>query len=840
MWYNFSIIFTGEYKMAQITLEKIKTTLCPSKTNKDFVNLIFHPLKDAYQLTFTDSFGEKHLSAFMKGNHDGNKRLNVKKLKNWAVMICKDSIFQEMCKNMEVITESGNVNKKHEIYSLIELDRHEIPGSLLYTVENFVRIENHAGAVLLLVLWSIYGKEHIDLLHILYQEAPKTRNLQSICLLSHIKPCRPVFEGRENIIERINSHFSSGANYMFLHGMGGIGKSECAKRYSEKYTANYDTVVFAEFTDSIVKLVNDNNVFTLTEPFVSERMRYPDGTTESDEAFYQRKLTQLRLSADKRTLVILDNLDQYDQELENFIAGPFKVLITTRWQSQNIYPQNTEIVTEIKEKAVLKKILSEYYGKDISSDPDAELLIDIFEGHTMGIELIAKQMKASCLTPTEMLNLIKADSRYQLTEEFLMPNYDNKQRNMTHHIQRLFDIAGLDETDRYILMCLSLLPLSGMEKRAFKNCCGLDSYNEINNLIDRSWIRDFDGKLSVHSLINEMVQISFKPDLVKCKCFMDGLMREFTPVRCYHAVRKEKDVLQKIAAHIYSIFPEPLSEELYDFYEWTELILSHCCLYEDAIGLAEKLHTLYQKKYGDKHFRTARMLCRIGCGKIHSFENKKAIDLLEQGRTVIKSLENRNVMQELYISDIDFTLSNQYMEHYNSFKKEDILEYIEMLCHETIEIRNRLYNDVKDKLWLSCVVPYRNLAMIEIIRGNYNKSAEYLEKSGQQCDERGTEFSTFFKNYAKAILEISQHNIPDAIKCLQQVLYTNERYFGKSNSRSVKVLVELGEIYEKSGDLKAAYEQYGKACEHMNNIPYQDEKLLAKINDNLKRIEKRI
>ena len=827
--------------MAQITLERIKMTLCPSKTNKDFVNLIFHPLKDAHQLTFTDTFGEKHLSAFMKGNHDGKKRLNVKKLKSWATMICKNSIFQEMRENIEVLTESGNVNAKHEIYSLIDLDRHEIPVALLNTVDRFIRGEEHAGAVLLLVLWTVYGKEHIDLLHIIYQEAPKTRTSQSsICLLSHIKPCRPVFKGREHIIERINSHFSSGANYLFLHGMGGIGKSECAKRYSEKYSENYDTVVFAEYTDSIVKLVNDNNVFTLTEPFVSERMKYTDGTTESDMDFYQRKLMQLRLSASERTLVILDNLDQYDQELENIISGPFKVLITTRWRSQNVYPQDTEIVTEIKDKKVLKEILSEYYEKDISSDSDAELLIDMFEGHTMAIELIAKQMKVSCLTPTEMLTLIKDNSGYQLAEGFLMPNYDNKQRNMVCHIQCLFNVAGLTETEKYILMCLSILPLSGMEKRAFKQCCGLSSYSEINDLINRSWIRDFNGKLSVHSLVNETIQIFCKPGLIKCKNFADGLMHEFTAVRCYHSVRQEKDMLKIIAAHIYSLFPDPESEELYDFYEWIELILSHCCIYESSLELAEKLHTLYKEKYGENHFRTARMLCRIGCGMIHFYKNKRAIELLEQGRNVIKSIENRTIMQELYISDIDFTLSNLYMEMYNEMKNKDILEHTEMLCYETIEIRNRLYNDVEDKLRLSCVVPYRNLALTEIVRGNYDKASEYLEKSDHQCAERGTEFSTYFGNYAKAVFEISQQNMQNAIDCMHKVLDVNERYFGKSDARFVKVVIELGKIYEKCGDIRTAYEQYKRAYDHIKQMSYQDEKILAAIIDDIKRLENKI
>lgn len=825
---------------SRITLEKIKELLSPSKTNKDFVNLVFHALKDTHQLTFTDSFGEKHLTVFMRGNHDGSKRLNVRRLKQWAEMLCNEMVLNKMQKSVEILVDTQNVTARHEIYRLFSLDKDVMPVSLVQTLENLIKENNHTDAVLLLVLWSVYGQEQIDLLHNLYQKLPQKKSEKSIRLLPYTKPCRPIFKGREDVIEQIHNHFLSGRGFLFLQGMGGIGKSECAKQYAQIYSSDYDTIVFAEYSDSIIKLINDNSVVTLTEPFVSERIRHTDGTMESDNEFYQRKLVQLRLSVDSRTLIVLDNLDQYDKELEGFLAGPYRVLVTTRWQARNVYPHDTIIINEIQNKNILIDILSAYYGKDLSDDKYAESLIDMFQGHTMALELIAKQMNASCLTPEEILDMLKNKNGHELKEGFLMPNYDSAHGNLTSHIQRLFNVADLKETERYILMCLSLLPLSGMEKRAFKKCCGLRDYNSINSLIARSWIRDFDGTLSIHTLVKETVQLSCKPDLLKCKAFLDGLMREFTAVRCYHAVRSDKDVLQKITAHIYNSFPEPKNEELYDFYEWTELILSHCCLYKDAIKLAEKLHIHYQEKYGDNNFRTARMMCRIACGLIHFYKNNEAISLLEQGKSVIKALDKRTVMQELYISDIDFTLSNLYLEMYNEIETEEMLERIEMLCHETLEIRNRLYDDVEEKLWLSCVVPYRNLAWIEIIRCNYEKASVYLEKSLQQCKERGAEFSLYFRNYAQALYENSQHNIQGAIECMNQVLETTKTCFGITDTRITKVYIELGQMYEQNGDFHSAYTKFQQAYEHMNTMPYKNNSLLSLIETSMKRIENKM
>ena len=196
-----------------ITLEKIKCTLCPDKTNKDFVNLVFKCLKDPHQLTFIDSFGEKHLPSFMKGNHDGQKRLNVRKLKLWSESICKDSVFLEMTHPLTAISDAQKITERHAVYQLLLSDKQEMPDTLFASIEAWRDEQNHGKALLLMILWSIYGKEYIDILYPLYQNSSKSRNLKSIELLSHIKPCRPIFIGRDEIITKIENSFSSGKRF---------------------------------------------------------------------------------------------------------------------------------------------------------------------------------------------------------------------------------------------------------------------------------------------------------------------------------------------------------------------------------------------------------------------------------------------------------------------------------------------------------------------------------------------------------------------------------------------------------------------------------------------------
>lgn len=75
---------------------------------------------------------------------------------------------------------------------------------------------------------------------------------------------------------------------------------------------------------------------------------------------------------------------------------------------------------------------------------------------------------------------------------------------------------------------------------------------------------------------------------------------------------------------------------------------------------------------------------------------------------------------------------------------------------------------------------------------------------------------------------------------MQRALYVNEHYFGKSDARSVKVLIELGALFKKSGDIRSAREQYKMAYDHMKAMPYQDKKLLSKIADAMKRVDDEI
>ena len=822
----------------RITLEKIKNTLCPEKTNKDFVNLVFGCLKDPGQLTFTDSFGEKHLPSFMKGNHDGQKRLNTRKLKLWSESICQDTVFLEMAYSLTIIADAQKITKQHVVYQLFLLDKNEMPDALTELIECRIAEQDHGKALLLMILWSIYGKEYIDILHPLYQNTQRLCKARSAELLACTKPCRPIFKGRDMLIAEINQFFLSGEKFLFLQGMGGIGKSECAKQYAKRYKSQYDTVIFAEYSDFIVNLINDNSVFTLTAPFMSERMISADGEIESDYHYYKRKLAQIRLSSNDRTLIILDNLDQFDPELEMILTGPFRVLITTRWRCQNVYPHNTIEITEIQSKDTLKEIFSAHYGRNVSDDIYVDQMIYFFQGHTMALELIARQMRASCLSSKEMLKNIKSvcfnhlAKKEGMNEKFLMPNLGGTSMDFSHFIQKLFDVSKLTENEKYIMLCLSLMPISGVDKKSFKEWCDLEDYNDMNVLIDRSWIRELDGILSMHTLVKEAVHCNCKPDLRKYRRLLEGLMRAVPTIKFYFMSRSEKVVVEKIALHLYSMFPQP-TVELLDFYEWLELIFSHCCQYTTAVDLETKLLTIYRGKFGEKHFRTARMLWRNACQLIHHFDLETAVVLMEQSRRLIKSLGNLCCREEMYLSDIDIDLVTEYLEMYDESNLENNSDKVRELCHEIILIRKK-YKDIIQDPFHTCAFAYQALAWLEIIDKNYDRAAEYLLLAFEECKSKNCDFMQSFGYYVYSKLELAKSNNEDAIKYMKLSIQLNQQYFGTHDASFIKKNVELGKLYENCKMLDDAYEQYRKTYDFIENLPRKEQKLTAYIENRLK------
>lgn len=817
----------------KITLKLLKNIICPHEQLKSFVNQIFEPLKSSGFDNISDEYNviNSHLYEFANGNiNKENKRISVNSLKIWASSLTDKTVYAQFLDNISGYAEL-NDEQLDQIMNLFELDRDEMPPKFSSFIEQAFQDANYSQAIMFLLLWSIYGKDQIHLLNNIYNIAQVNiipENKDEAKLLNHVIPSKPIFFGREGVLRSISEKLNSGGHFVFLQGMGGIGKSECAKQYAQKYKGNYNTIVFAECSTTLMDLLNDNTTFTLTKPFISERLQRHDGSYESDSDFFERKLTQLRCSVDLHTLIILDNVDHQDSNLMDFLTGICDVIVTTRCNMQTDYPFNTVAIDGINDMAVCKKIFSEYCENDDAGDVYTEKIISYFSGHPMAMELAANQMKVSGVSSENMWEIVRSQNQNIFEEGFSILCRNREEINMSAHIQQLFSLAELKSDEIYVLKCMSLLPKKGMEKSVFKKICGLRNYVPINNLYKRSWIRNLNGILSLHTLVKDMIHMTYKPDLSNCSMFIEGIMREFSASKFYYGDLAMKSYMFEYISHIYELFPEPEIGR-YEFYEWIELIMSHYGQSEKALNLSRKLYKLYLTEYGELHFRTARMICRTGCNEKNLYQLNASLKTLEKGLDRLLKLKDPTDEIMLYISDVDVVLTDSYYLEYEKTNDKKFLTRSTELCREIIRIRKPL-SEKFEAVRVNCTFAYCFLARLSIAEKNYRDAEIYVQKAEEEYKKSDLSSLDFYINYTKAELLIAQNQTDKAIFSLMEALKNRDMYFnsceGDSGTNTLKLKITLGEIYEQNGFIELALQRYQDALNAVEDMPFYNEIIL--------------
>lgn len=307
------------------------------------------------------------------------------------------------------------------------------------------------------------------------------------------------FTGRDTEIESIHKKFKE-TDTIFLSGIGGIGKSELAKHYAKKYESEYDAIIFAPFVNDVQMMITDDNYVP-----IYNFSQYPE---EKPNEYFARKMRKLGELCDKRTLIIVDNLDTTDDDnLDKLFTLGCKMLVTTRADFSYVYSNNQMNIDVLTDPFV---IFNEHYKKPLSEDEHkcVDEIIEIVCGHTMTVELLAKQMIAGRVKPEKMLDKLKNGGVSDSGKEKVRTAKDGKHamQSTYDHIQALFDLSKLDKDEKHILANLSLIPYTGIYTELFHDWCLLENYDCINRLVVDGWIRQNKDSdyISLHPVIREL------------------------------------------------------------------------------------------------------------------------------------------------------------------------------------------------------------------------------------------------------------------------------------------------------------------------------------------------
>lgn len=366
---------------------------------------------------------------------------------------------------------------------------------------------------------------------------------------------RSLFVGREQEIESIAGMLME-EHVLFLQGMGGIGKSEIAKGYAKAYRDRYDTIIFASYTTNLLELVNSEEI-----PIENLRRSGAAGAdAEAPEDFFKRKLQAFRSLASERTLLIIDNFDvDEDEHLEDLVNCPCHLLVTSRNEHCD-YP--TLPVGPITDFGKVRQIFTSNYGRSLP-EKDMELVDEILRlvgCHTITVELIAKQMKASFVKPAKMLTLLKSTGTNTSLKEKVKREGTGQKLTSFDYIRELFQLSGLSEEERHILCCMCMVPYSGMEVSLFGELCGLEDYDVTNSLLAKSWLmldEDTD-MLMLHPVICDVVKAELHPTPLSCKEYVKELWERVKG--CWYFTVEEREIYAPYVFFLQNNYPEPVRE----------------------------------------------------------------------------------------------------------------------------------------------------------------------------------------------------------------------------------------------------------------------------------------
>lgn len=250
---------------------------------------------------------------------------------------------------------------------------------------------------------------------------------------------------------------------------------------------------------------------------------------------YREKMDVLR-HYDERMLLIIDNFDSYitdnnqrvvatsDPQYNEICSGKYHIIFV----SNNTF-EGSMLLAPLPEAQQVDLFLY-HYKRSLSNEEMSAVqeLLRRIGGHTLTIILLAKALFVDRRKSINgFLEQIASDA-HGISEV------------LSSALVSAFDVSSLSDSEKYIMINMSLTPSDGISVRNFGDWIGLNEFEELQSLIDFNWIQ-FDTKkdsISLHPVVSDLVAHSLKSDYAKCARYLESLIS-------FSGCEKNADSLEK-------------------------------------------------------------------------------------------------------------------------------------------------------------------------------------------------------------------------------------------------------------------------------------------------------
>lgn len=577
---------------------------------------------------------------------------------------------------------------------------------------------------------------------------------------------------------------------VFIHGIGGIGKTELVNEYLFINQDNYDHIICTKYDRSLQDIIINDTILNI----VGVSRKQSNEKVETDKEYALRKLGILKRISNKKVLWVVDNFDSENDPLfDEVIHGSYTLIFTTRVD----YSDTGYFQIDINEldDAKLFDLFCKYYKRTINNDEEKTIkkIITYVQGHTLTVELIAKLMKNTRKSAQEIYDVISCKGISPSLNGKVKHGLLSENTDVYSHISKLFSMDTLSEEEMTIMKSMILVPIYGSPTKLLLELNELDDqYDIINNLVQRSWL-SYDEKedvVSIHPVIRDIVWNRCNNKDKSLSLFIKNI--ESLCNSSYGLTYSTKNLLGDIGMKILD-FIEPN----YNDYFFTIASLVECFLNLNRLETANNCLEIMKASIIDQDSKEAAVYWfRVGDNNLRQNDFDNAI-------TAVK--ESQSILNKKMPNSYEYAFVSKHLAHIyhakceKGFKSEALVnEAYDMLneCANYFDDVNQCPTTTREEISLFCSYWYA-LSLNEYLKGDYSKAKnaakksykEYVKNFGENCTD------TTAPMRVMALCLSKEGNLEAALKLQRDVIRIREEQWDKNHYRYFEQLEFLADIY---------------------------------------------
>lgn len=608
------------------------------------------------------------------------------------------------------------------------------------------------------------------------------------------------FVGRERELAAIHAQLTSTENKLFLVGMGGIGKSEVAKMYCKRNAEAYDVVLWVSFDGSLERTVSSDYAFPIQG---LERTDFPE---DSDRDYFLRKLRALKEIASRRVLLVMDNFDVADDpDLTDFCGGAYSVLLTTRCQpSSGSLPAVT--VEELKDEQELLELFRAEYRRPLDETAHG-FVRDIFrllDGHTLSIRLVASAMQNRRISPEKMVQLLQEGEQGMAAQNAKAADL------IFGRLRQVFRLSTLSEDEQFLLKNLSLISLRGISVETLFDWCGLDEFDVIDGLIQKSWVihNPVTDEVHLHPLVADLMRDALAQNPDCCEKLVNSMLKA-------SANSDREQFAWKLALLSYAETAAARIPEQSDL--WCTALEAQAKMTMDIAQYRESA-ALYRRLLDrtDDLTRRTELYGRIAHCLVLGDDPAGCIEVAQEGYALVKDIPMDALTHEQGVERC-------FLLHRLCEATRELGDYAASIAYarEALEFAGRFPRQS----------PQRSLGWTEyhlskslLLHGDLEQSEAAIRRALAYYDEIDDTWSAGYAYDLLGQILMRQAQFEQALECSQKAWDVIVPLYGEEHMDTANCLLWRGNIYHAMGDAEKADGCYRRAADifRLRNCPRRE------------------